>query len=211
MYKIYILDFDGTIADTNSIITRTMQSTLREMGLPARSREECSKTIGLPLTDCFKALMPDVSDDMAQQYAGIYRRIFAENNTPGAVPVFPGVPEAIKRWHDKGSVVTIASSRGHESLEEFVSGMGLKPYVDYILGLEDVERAKPDPFPVLKTLNHFSIAPEDAVVIGDMTYDVLMGRRAGCHTVGVTYGNGTEEELNAAGAEVITSNLSEIG
>jgi phosphoglycolate phosphatase-like HAD superfamily hydrolase len=41
-----------------------------------------------------------------------------------------------------------------------------------------VERAKPDPCRVLKTLDHFGIRPEDTLVIGDMTYDILMGKRA---------------------------------
>ncbi len=209
MYKLYILDFDGTIADTNAIITRTMRATLQELGLPMRSQEECSATIGLPLTDCFKVLMP-MDDDLARRCAEVYRRLFAQNNAPGMVPVFPGVLESIKRWHDAGAMVSIASSRGHESLDGFVRSLGLEEYIGYVLGLEDVERAKPDPFPVLKTLADLGVAARDAVVIGDMAYDIIMGRRAGCATVGVTYGNGSRQDLMDAGADWITDNLASV-
>ncbi|MBM6993328.1 MAG: HAD family hydrolase [Prevotella sp.] len=210
MYKLYILDFDGTVGDTNKLITQTMQATLREAGLPTRSAEACRKTIGLPLADCFRALMP-LTDAQAEQCTTIYRRIFAESHKPGVVPVFPGVIEAIRQWHDHGAIITLASSRGHESLAAFVREMRLEPYISYVLGAEDVERAKPDPCPVLKTLDHFGIAPEETLVIGDMHYDILMGKGAGCRTCGVTYGNGTVEELTEAGADLLTDSLLQVG
>ena len=202
MYKLIILDFDGTIGDTNKIITTTMQATLGELGLPMRSAEECRKTIGLPLRECFRALMP-LPDSLLDECVDTYRRIFDENNKTMRVDIFPGVMEAIRQWHATGAIITLASSRGHESLASFAKQMGLDRYVSLILGAEDVEIAKPDPWPVLHTMRHFGIAPEDTMVVGDMNFDILMGKRAGCHTCGVTYGNGTIEELKEAGAEQI--------
>jgi HAD superfamily hydrolase (TIGR01509 family) len=206
MHKLYILDFDGTVGDTNRLITDTMQATLREAGLPTRSREACSKTIGLPLGDCFRALMP-LDDTQVEQCTDIYRRIFAESHKPGVAPVFPGVIESIERWHDRGAIVSLASSRGHDSLSAFVREMHLETYISLILGADDVQRHKPDPAPVIQTLDHFGLTPGEAIVIGDMHYDILMGKRAGCMTCGVTYGNGTEQELAEAGADLITDSL----
>ena len=51
-YKLLILDFDGTMCDTRSLITDTMSQTIRSLHLDERSREECAKTIGLPLVEC---------------------------------------------------------------------------------------------------------------------------------------------------------------
>ena len=50
----------------------------------------------------------------------------------------------------------------------------------------------------------------DAVVVGDTHFDILMGRNAGCTTVGVTYGNGTRESLKEAGADIIVDSFAEI-
>ena len=202
MYKLIILDFDGTIGDTNKIIIDTMQATLRELKLPMRSREECRKTIGLPLREGFRTMMP-LTDDQNEDCFNTYNRIFDENNRNVEVEMFPGVKEAIKQWHNAGTIITLASSRGNASLTNFVEQMQLSKYISLILGAEDVEIAKPNPYPVLKTLKHFNIAPEDTLVVGDMSFDILMGKRAGCHTCAVTYGNGTEKELRAAGAEQI--------
>lgn len=206
MFKLIILDFDGTVGDTNKIIIDTMQSTLRELKLPMRSREECRKTIGLPLKECFLTMMP-LTDGQAEDCCNAYHRIFDENNKNIKVEMFPGVKQAIEQWHNAGIIITLASSRGHVSLTNFVEQMGLGKYISLVLGAEDVERAKPDPCPVLKTLEHFNIAPEDTLVVGDMGFDILMGKRAGCHTCAVSYGNGTEKELRTAGAEQITGSF----
>ena len=158
------------------------------------------------LREGFRAMMP-LTDEQNEDCFNTYNRIFDENNRNITVEMFPGVKEAIKQWHNAGTIITLASSRGNASLTNFVEQMQLGKYISLILGAEDVELAKPNPYPVLKTLKHFNIAPEDTLVVGDMSFDILMGKRAGCHTCAVTYGNGTEEELRAAGAEQIVDSF----
>ena len=207
--KIVILDFDGTLGDSKLLITRTMRETLQQVGLPEKTVEECAKTIGLPLKQCFLALM-DMSDEMAEKCAKAYREIFDCNNVRGAGPAFPGGIKTIKNLHHNGLTVTIASSRGHHSLAAFVEELHLEPYISLIIGADDVEKAKPDAEPVLKTLRHFGLQPAEALVVGDTTFDILMGRNAGTKTCGVTYGNGSKENLQAAFADYIIDEFAEI-
>ena len=207
--KIVILDFDGTIGDSQDLIVRTMKETLRQCHLPDKTTEECARTIGLPLKACFKMLQP-MSDEMADLCANSYRVIFDRNNIRGAVAAFPGVKETIKALHDDGLTVTIASSRGHHSLAAFVEELHLEPFISLVLGADDVEKAKPDAEPVLKTLRRFGLQPAEALVVGDTKFDILMGRNAGTITCGVTYGNGNREELQAARADYIIDHFEEI-
>lgn len=207
--RLVILDFDGTLGDTNHIIVTTMQATLQELGLPMQTAEACSSTIGLPLGQGFATLLP-MDEKMQQQCVDVYRRIFTANSRLHPVPVFPHVMDTLRRLHGDGITLTLASSRGHESLADFVRKMNLEEYFSLILGAEDVERAKPDPEPVLKTMRELSFRPEDTLVVGDMTFDILMGRRAGAHTCGVTYGNGTREDLLKAGADRVVDDFADI-
>jgi phosphoglycolate phosphatase len=62
----------------------------------------------------------------------------------------------------------------------------------------------------LQTLESFSCKPEDALVVGDTWYDIEMGRRAGVRTCGVTYGNGSREELMRAGADFLVDDFGEL-
>ena len=56
--KLVIFDFDGTLADTETLITQTMMKTIEAMHLEPRSREEIRAMIGLPLKETFTRLIP---------------------------------------------------------------------------------------------------------------------------------------------------------
>lgn len=207
--KAVILDFDGTIGDTRGLIVRTMQQTIAELGLPARTDDECASMIGLPLKQTFTDLIP-MDDATGDLCAETYRRIFMVNNKPGAVPMFPHVADTIRRMHDAGLLVTIASSRLRPSLAGFVDEMELGTYIPYILSVGDVEHAKPAPDMVLKTLADNDLRPEEAIVVGDTVFDIRMAHSAGVRAVGVTYGNGQPADLVAEHAEYVIDDFGEL-
>lgn len=208
-FKLVILDFDGTLGDSNNLITDTMQAVISQLGLEPRTKAECSKMIGLPLKQCFTHLIP-MSSEMGDKCTDLYRKIFAENNIPGAVPPFPGVLETLAQLHREGILLSIASSRYHHSLTEFIEEFGISDIISYVLGADDVDKAKPDPESVLKTLDHFGIDAGEALIVGDTEFDIRMGKNAGTSACGVTYGNGTKEELLAAGADYIIDKFSSL-
>ena len=207
--KLIILDFDGTLADTRGLIVKTMQQTLEALGLESRTDGQCASMIGLPLKQAFTDLIP-MSDEMGGQCVETYRKIFNENNALYVIPTFPHVMETLYKLHEQGYILTIASSRSNRSLREFVNDMDLNDVIPYVLGAEDVTRAKPHPDPVLQTLETFGCKAEDALVVGDTWYDIEMGKRAGVKTCGVTYGNGTREELIQAGADYLVDDFGKL-
>lgn len=195
--RIIILDFDGTLGDTAAVIVKTMQATIKELGLPSRTDKECAAMIGLRLIEIPPALFPGCGVD-GDLYAATYRRLFHEFNTEGAVELYPHVMETLVELKERGYILTIASSRSHTSLAEYVENLKLSNIISYIIGAEDVINAKPDPEPVNRTLEKFGFKPEEAVVVGDTVFDIDMGRNAGTRTCGVTYGNGSRESLSDA-------------
>ena len=205
-----IFDFDGTLGDTKRNIVTTMQMTIAELHLPNRSEEECAATIGLPLAGCFRTLFPDIQEELIHRCAETYRRFFNENLKTIQPEAFPGIVETLSILHQKGFVLTIASSRSHNSLTELTQNMGIANYISYILGADDVKEAKPKPEPVLKTLKAMNFEPSQALVVGDMAVDIQMGANAGAKTCGVTWGNGTKDELENAGATFIIDRMEEI-
>ncbi len=195
--KTIIFDFDGTIGDTNSLIVKTMQQTIERLGLPSRTADECAAMIGLPLKRTFTELIP-MDEETGRRCEETYNKLFNVNNTPGAVPLFPHVTETLRELHGRGLSLTIASSRGRDSLTDFVKTMKLEPYISYIVSAWDVTEAKPAPEMVVKTLNHIGGKAEETLVVGDTVFDIEMGRSAGTHTCAVTYGNGKREDFGRA-------------
>ena len=209
MIHTFILDFDGTIADTQSFIVHVMQLTLKECGTAPRTPAQCAATIGLPLTQCFEVLL-GISSEEAQPYADTYRRIFDEERKPGAVQTFPHVIDTIRTLHDKGCRVTIATSRGRESLQHFLDDFQLNDYIAYTVCVGETDHAKPHPAPVLKTLEYLNEKPENTLVVGDTTFDIAMGQGAGCLTCGVTYGNQTRTQLEAQRPTYLIDDFAEL-
>jgi len=208
--KLVIFDFDGTLGDTRRNIVRTMQMTIAELHLPNRTEEECAATIGLPLAGCFETMFPDLQKERVQTCADTYRRIFAENLQTLKPQLFPGIKETLTKLSGEGYTLTIASSRSNASLVELTSDMGIADCISYLIGADDVEKAKPAPEPVLNTLDAMRFEASQALVVGDMAVDILMGANAGAKTCGVTWGNGARKELEQAGADYIINSIEEL-
>ena len=208
--ELVIFDFDGTLGDTRNTIVATMQQTIAELNLSKKSDEECVATIGLPLKKCFRQLFPQLGDEETERCAVVYRRIFEANKLRYKPVLFSHVKETLVWLHEHGVRMTVASSRSTLSLHDLMDGLGIASYFDYVLGSEDVSHSKPDPEPVLKTLEIMNVEATRTLVVGDMAVDIMMGARAGCYTCGVTFGNGTEEELTQSGASFIINDMAEL-
>lgn len=207
--KLIILDFDGTLADTQPLILRSLQGTITELGLPSRTDAECASIIGLPLKECFVKLL-DADDTLAERCCEVYRRLFDEYNHPGTVTLFPHVEETLHELHRRGLQLAICSSRARATLDRFVLSFGFEQLVQAVVSSDDVQRGKPYPDPALRVLELTGCKAEEALMVGDASYDILMGRAAGCHTCGVTYGNQTAAQLRDAGADYLIDNFQEL-
>ena len=208
--KLIIFDFDGTLGNTQRNIVTTMQMTIQDMQLSPRSEQECVSTIGLPLAECFRTLFPDIENKFISRCIETYRRIFNENLQRIQPEAFPGVVSTLKILKEQGLTLTIASSRSHRSLMELTHSMGISGYISFLIGADDVNDAKPNPEPVLKTLAVMHFECSEVLVVGDMAIDILMGANAGVKTCGVTWGNGTREELKEAGADYIIDRIEDL-
>lgn len=207
--KNIIFDFDGTLMDTAPVILATMKATIREMGLPSRTEDECRATIGKRLDEIPGMLFPDIPD-LSQKYVATYQRIFPLENRPGLARPFEGVISTLHALHAHGYRMAIASSRTRRSLQEFVDNLHINDIFGMLIGGDDVKEAKPAPEPVLTICRRMEWQAEDTLVVGDATYDILMGHHAGCPTCAVTYGNQSREQLMTVSPDHIIDEFSRI-
>ena len=218
--KYIIFDFDGTIGDSQSLIVKTLQDTMRARKLEVKSEEACAKTIGLRLDEAFVSLF-GMSAEEGLACAATYREIFLDNKKTMIVQPFPHVIDTLRELHHRGYILGMASSRNHCSLDGYVHQMQLEDIFSSIVAGDDVEHVKPAPDMVFKALgemkgmNNPGTSAEDikdvlaeTLVVGDMNFDVDMAHHAGCKACAVTYGNGTREQL--ASAEFIIDDFAEL-
>ncbi len=212
--KYILLDFDGTIGDSQALIVRTFQDSMRQMGREVKSAEECASTIGMRLSEAFSHLY-NISIEEGEKCAEVYHKIFLENWEALGMKPFPHTVETIQELHRRGFVLAVTSSRGRDSLLELIRQMGFEDCISSVVAQEDVTRVKPEPDMVFKALMEIAgqkvdkddshVLPEDqrpmlsdTIVVGDMNFDVDMAHNAGVKACAVTYGNGTREQLASA-------------
>ena len=86
----------------------------------------------------------------------------------------------------------------------------LKDYFACTISPEQIAEFKPSPQPFLKAIENFGLAPKYCFVVGDEPVDMLGGKRAGAHTIGLPQGFYSREELEASGADSIITSLKAI-
>lgn len=210
MKKLFIYDFDGTIGDTRLTIVTTLQATLHHYGFDNLSNDTCAATIGLTLEDAFQSMVEGLSRDKAVEMAAYYRIIFEDNKALLRPQPFPHVIDTIRAVNERGIIQTIASSRGNQSLMDFVNDMQLTPYISMVVGANDVVNPKPHPEAVITIMERMKVSAKDTLVIGDMPFDIMMGANAHCDTCGVTYGNATRQQLADSGATHIIDDFQQL-
>ena len=204
-----ILDFDGTIADSVKGIVSTATETLSELSLPPVSEQGIISLIGLPLTEMFKRMTNSDNEELIVLCTSTYRRIFKEKALD-TISLFPKVKESLLFLHSKGISLNIASSRSRGSIYHILEKEGLLDHFDIILGVNEVTNPKPHPETVQRILAEKGISPKEALMVGDTTFDIMMGHAAGCPGCGVTYGNHSREVLLTAEPEFIVDSFDEI-
>ncbi|HAS40739.1 MAG TPA: HAD family hydrolase [Microscillaceae bacterium] len=192
-YKTVILDFDGTIANTQESIVQTMRFVASSLNITAIDEAVIKELIGLPLkTTLEKALLLD--EKSIGQATTMYRKHYNEIAID-TIDLFEGVTDTLKQLHEKGIQLHVASSKGRESLIRILKKQQVYALFSFVGGEEDVKNKKPDPEIINLIRDKFGYETNECLVVGDTVFDIEMGQRAQVDTCGVTYGNGTRDAL----------------
>jgi phosphoglycolate phosphatase len=197
-YRAAVFDFDGTLVDTREPILLGLKRALAAAGRAAPPDAQILRNVGLGLDEVLGRLMGAAEPLEIERVAADYRAHFDEI-APGRTRVFDGVPEALERLLAAGVRLAIATNRTRESLDPMLKEHGLLGMFDVRLSAACVPFPKPHPLMLERALETLGVPPRDALMVGDTTVDLQMGRAAGVDTCAVTYGAHTEEELRREG------------
>lgn len=106
--------------------------------------------------------------------------------------------------------LAVVSTRDHTSTLSFLRQFNLHPIFHAIATSQTCEHTKPFPDPLVWAARQMQVEPENCLMVGDTTVDILAGKAAGAQTVGVLCGFGEEKELRRAGADLILPSSTEL-
>ena len=198
-----LFDLDGTLTQSEEGIWKCARHTLEKMGWPEPDAATLRKFIGPPLSWSFRTML-GMTEEQMQKAITIYRERY---NTLGLFEnrVYPGVRYALRCLKKAGYHLGLVTGKPAGPTERILDHFGIRRYFDSVICATDSKADKEEM--IRKSL------PEgfgEAWMVGDRKFDMEGGVLAGIHTLGVTYGYGSEEELTEAGAEKLARTPREI-
>lgn len=204
--KAIFFDLDGTLTDSGEGIINCAAMTLERFGLPIPSREEMGVFVGPPLDKTFIdfGVPADKTDEAIRIFRSRYVTVGKFENFP-----YPGIPELLQTLQDAGHRLFVATSKPEVTALEVLEYFGLTKYFEKICGatLDGTRSHKEDVIAHLLT----QVADvRDAVMVGDTHYDVLGAKHHGIPAIGVSWGYGSVQEMEKAGAAAIANTVGQL-
>ena len=211
--KLAIWDIDGTLVDSRVVIQQAMERAFKRAGLGEIAYERTRTIVGLELTEAVTRLAPaDYPTERMPQLAGFYKQAFVEmRGEPGfSEPLYEGARETLEKLRDAGWLLGVATGKPRRGLDAVFEHHGLHRYFDTFQTV-DHGPGKPHPRMVLDAIRETGTEAAHAVMIGDTGFDMTMGRNAGVHTLGVSWGFHTAEEITEGGAHEVHHDFETLG
>jgi HAD superfamily hydrolase (TIGR01509 family) len=219
MIRAIFFDFNGVIIDDEPLQMAAYKELLAEQGIELTENDYYG-SLGMDdetfVRAAFERGQKTLTDDLlASLLAGkvvLHRKLIEDE-----LPLFPGVVTFLKAAsrHYSLGVVSMATL---EEIEYVLERARLRSLFSVIVSTEDVNVCKPAPDCYLIALSKLNekrraerklpLLASECLVIEDSPPGIEAGRGAGMRALGVT-NTVSEQQLRAAGAEVVTASLAD--
>lgn len=197
--RLVIFDVDGTLVDSQVMIYDAFAFAYERVGLPVPDRAKALSYVGMSLDKIFPELSPDQDASthaaLTQGYRDAYFHIRQTRGSNATSPFFPGARTVLNQLRAQDwTLLGVATGKSTRGLDKLIEGHGLEGYFVSRQTADD-HPSKPSPSMIQAILSETGVAADQAVMIGDTTFDMDMARSAGIKTIGVSWGYHPAETL----------------
>jgi phosphoglycolate phosphatase len=200
-----IFDLDGVLADSRVAFSRCVNAALVAAGLAARPEADLHHYIGPPLHATFAELTGDTA--LVQGCVDAYRVRYRSHSTIETT-VMEGMADAIATLAAR-LPLAVATSKPLPQTEPLLDALGLLEHFTTVEGPSLTAEAEPKSETIRRALLGLP-AVSSPVMVGDRRFDVEGAHAHGLPCIGVLWGIGSEQELRAAGADVLVRTPAEL-
>jgi len=188
--KLVIFDLDGTLIDSRLDLIQSVNAMLQHFKHPELPGEVVASYVGDGAPMLVRRALGDPNDEHFFKEALEFFLSYYREHKLDHTRVYDGIPEALKHIQSNGIArkMAVLSNKPVHPSRAIVDALGLADFFVRVYGGNSFETKKPDPLGVNTLLKETSTEPENAMIVGDSSIDVLTGRNAGIATCGVTYG-----------------------
>jgi phosphoglycolate phosphatase len=189
--KLVIFDLDGTLIDSRLDLVHSINATLRHFGRPELPDEIVASYVGDGAPMLVRRALGDPRDEgflkEALEYFLSYYRVHKLDYTH----LYDGIRETLTAIRNSNGIrrqMAVLSNKPVNPSRAIVDALGIGEFFVHVYGGNSFATKKPDPLGAKTILHQTKTRPEETLIVGDSSNDVLTGRNAGLWTCGVTYG-----------------------
>ena len=173
--KCVIFDVDGTLAATGRLIFDSFNHIAELYAKRQCTDEEIIRMFGPPEEGALLSIVDENEIDVAMsEYLEYYSKRHSE-----LAYLHEGMKEVLEYLRSRRCKLAVFTGKGRHTTRISLEQLGIMRYFDYVVTGNDVLNHKPSSEGLVKILNHFSLGPEEAVMIGDGVSDIKAARGAG--------------------------------
>ena len=209
--KLIIFDLDGTLLNTIGDLAVGCDHMLSLRGLPTHTYEQYCSFVGNGILRLVERALPE--ELRTEEYVKAARKEFVEYYIDHiALKTIPydGMTELVEELRQSGAKLAVASNKFQAGTEKLIRKFF--PEVEWveICGNREGVPLKPDTALVDLILDKAGVERKNCYMVGDSAVDILTAQNAGIHSIGVSWGFRSREELEQAGAEQIADTVEEL-
>lgn len=194
MYKAVIFDLDGTLLNTLSDLTDSVNTALRTFHQPKTGEEQVRAGLGNGAANLIRSVIPDgEANPYFRQVLAFHVSYYEKHCLLKTVP-FPGIMEMMRSLKENGIRMAVVSNKGDGAVRELCAHF-FEGLADEAVGEREGIRRKPAPDSVLEAMRRLQSSPEDTLYVGDSEVDHATAGAAGVPAALVTWGFRDRGEL----------------
>lgn len=203
-----IFDLDGTLTNPKEGITKSIIFALEKLDVSGYTQDSLEWCIGPPLIDSFIKILGG-DNERAKLGVEYYREYYKprglyENS------VYPGIKELLTTLKSSGKTLYIATSKPKIFAKQILEHFGLDDYFYAIYGSE-LDGTRTNKKDLIAYIMQQESITNNCMMIGDREHDIIGAKDNKVASIGITWGYGSADELQQAGADYICHTPEELG
>ena len=212
--RLILIDLDGTLVDSVLDLAFSIDEMLRRLGHPPAGEAKVRNWVGNGVESLVcRALTGEMNGQpeaaVLEHAFPLFMAVYAENTACHST-IYPGIREGLDTLKAEGYLLGCITNKAGRFTEPLLKKLGLFNDFKIIISGDTLPKKKPDPLPLLHAAEHFSVAPEQSIMIGDSINDIKAARAAGFWAVAVSYGYNHGQDIRLSEPDIVIDSLAEL-
>jgi len=201
-------DMDNTLVYSDRIHVEAFERAFEKNGLKRVDEKKLKSYFGMVGSSIIRILFPMLDDEEVRKVMHDHNELVIMETAKYAKAV-EGADDALKELKRKGFKLALISNCSHKEINAVMKSAGISIRLfDAVIGSDDVLHPKPFPDELLKA--KALLKAKRVYMIGDTTYDIETGKKAGAETISVLTGSHTEEMLKRKKPDYIVQSVAQL-